>query len=643
MNSTQPYETPLEHLSYSALTTLLRNPAAFKKKYQEKIYDQKVSPSALVGQACHKFVEVLLKDGLDLVDAALEEGYKHIRGTSDVAIEYGKTGTREAIMQSYANGTRMYLEECADRWIDRTVLSVEGKYTEVIHDDLGRELGLPAKCFVDALWQSTKVETFNGKEYPAGTLFVEDHKFVRSYEDADDLSPARLIQAMFNWHIIRETKLKKAPAAVIFNEVKLTQNRNGEPQSQYYVIDMNDQAQYFSVFYRLYNDVLKKVVSHEDVYLPNFFDPFDGKQTWVEYCQGLISVESPEIVAPKVRELRYQEKEYVESAQDRKGNENLTPEEKIRRKFQEFGIPVDMQETHTNGNVCMYTCKPSRGVRMSAIEKHDKDIALALKARSVRIQAPIRGTGTVGIEVPAEKRVAIQYDTSRSYDLLEVPIGTDVFGVLHTTRVQDMPHLLVAGTTGSGKSTWINGLIRTLAASDPKDVQLLLIDMKRVELAQHNDLPHLLTKVIYETHKAIAAISWLNEEMDRRYEMLERKNVRNIAEVNGVPYLLAIVDEYAHLIHSAGPGLEKTIVRLAQMARAVGIHLVLATQRPSVDVVTGLIRSNFPSRICFSVPTRIESTIVLDSKGAEELTGKGDMLYMGSDGKPLQRLQAFSL
>jgi hypothetical protein len=639
-------QSPIEHFSYSSLTKLLRNEAGFTKVYIDKIYDTIASPSAVVGQACHKFVESLLTHGLDTHAEALQDGYKHIASISDAAIEYGKTGSREKILKEYAQGCQFYMETSAKMWETRNVLFVEQKFVETIHDTDGKALAIPAKCFTDVVWESLKVETFAGVTYPIGTLFIEDHKFVKSYADEEDIDPARLIQAMFNFHIVRE-KLQREPAAILYNEIKLSKNKDNTPQAQYYTIDMQSQAQYFATFYRLYDDCTRKVVFGENIYLPNFFDQFDGKQTWLEYHHGILGSEARVAIAPKMQQLRFVEKDYVESAADKVGNEHLIPEEKIRLKFQEFGIPVDMKETYTNGSIAMYTCKPSRGVKMSAIEKHDQDIAIALKARSVRIQAPILGTDVVGIEVPVEDRVYRGYeqDMDRDVCLLEIPLGMDVFKQTVLADLAKMPHLLVAGTTGSGKSTFLKVILEQITHADPELVRLILIDPKRVELSAFKNVPHLLVPPIYSVQKALDALQWLVNEMEARYDMLEQSGCTNIDEWNGthadqMEYIVTVIDEYANLAMSGD--IEASVVRLAQMARAVGIHLIVATQRPSVDVITGLIKSNFPTRVCFAVPTRIESQIILDQPGAQELTGNGDMLYMANDKNGLQRLQGFS-
>jgi S-DNA-T family DNA segregation ATPase FtsK/SpoIIIE len=418
------------------------------------------------------------------------------------------------------------------------------------------------------------------------------------------------------------------------------------------------------------------------------------------YTQNLIGVDTPVAIPKKKEEVQFVEKQYVPSAVDKVENRDLSPAEKIKAKLLEFGIPVEMLESYSNSSVTMYTMRPSRGVRMKSIEAHSKDIALALEARSIRVQAPIMGTNKVGVEVPNKNRSAVNYEPNMmAQGTMELPIGIDVYGNSVTKDLRDMPHLLVAGSTGSGKSVMLNVILRSLIDQmSPEDMKLVLIDPKRVELSGFKDAPHLMSKVIHEYPQAVKALKWLVDEMEDRYTILESAGVRNIADYansGAMPYIVCVIDEFADLMltnenalkskkapaysaknkpelfslcqargievtgeeskgtlvamlemqdsedimNAVDADVEQLIVRLAQMARAVGIHLVIATQRPSVDVITGLIKANMPTRIAFSVNTKIESNIILDRQGAEELVGKGDLLFLDPAVKELQRLQ----
>lgn len=326
--------------------------------------------------------------------------------------------------------------------------------------------------------------------------------------------------------------------------------------------------------------------------------------------------------------------------------------EKIRKTLETFGIAVEMGDVNVGPTVTQFTLKPAEGVRLASIATLGNDLALALAAHPIRIEAPIPGKSLVGIEVPNQSVALVNLRdilASEAYKHrksdLAFSLGKDVSGVPWVTNLDPLPHLLIAGSTGSGKSVQINGLILSLLYSNsPDDLKLILVDPKRVELSLYNDIPHLLTPVITDTTKTINALRWVVSEMDRRYQVLQNVGKRNIAsyrsEVNDdMPYIVVVIDELADLMTVAAKEVEGAIVRLAQMARAVGIHLVLATQRPSVDVITGLIKANVTARIAFSVASQIDSRTILDTSGAEKLLGKGDMLFVSAELSKPKRLQ----
>ncbi len=338
-------------------------------------------------------------------------------------------------------------------------------------------------------------------------------------------------------------------------------------------------------------------------------------------------------------------------------DENVLREkaEKIKSKFKQFDIDVQMNEINVGPTVVQYTLKPHEGVKLSKITNLKNDIALALAAKSIRIEAPIPGKSLVGIEIPNDKRTAVHLREileSREFgeidSNLRFPIGRDVSGRPVVGDLASMPHLLIAGSTGSGKSVGMNALLMSLIYQNgPEDLKLIMIDPKRVELDLYNGIPHLLTPVITEPEKAAIALRWTVAEMTRRYKLLSSARQRNIADYMAamgsddvgerLPKIVVVIDELADLMMTAKSEVEASICRIAQMARAVGIHLVIATQRPSVDVITGLIKANIPSRISFAVSSQIDSRTILDAVGAEDLLGRGDMLYLpGGMSKPLR-------
>jgi len=318
----------------------------------------------------------------------------------------------------------------------------------------------------------------------------------------------------------------------------------------------------------------------------------------------------------------------------------------LEQTLKEFKIDARVTGIRKGPVITMFELLPSPGVKLSSIVNLQDNIALRLAASRVRIIAPIPGKHAVGIEVPNEKRAIVSFSSLleseefRESDA-EIPVilGKDISGGNQVIDLTRTPHLLIAGATGSGKSVCVNSLIASVLYSrDPRNVKLLLVDPKIVELKLYNGIPHLLTPVIIDTKKAIQALQWCLYEMERRYSLLDSQGVRDIKSLNmrirerrfaiePMPYILVIVDEFADLMATSGKDLEAIVARLAAMSRAVGIHLVLATQRPSVDVITGLIKANFPSRIAFMVAGKTDSRIIIDAVGAEKLLGRGDMLF----------------
>ena len=327
--------------------------------------------------------------------------------------------------------------------------------------------------------------------------------------------------------------------------------------------------------------------------------------------------------------------------------------DKIEKKFATFGINVEMDEVNVGPTVTQYTLRPPVGVKLSRITGLGNELSLALAAHPLRMEAPIPGKSLVGIEIPNQAAAKVKLKDiilspafkSRSSNLA-VCLGKDVSGKAWVADLAKMPHLLIAGSTGSGKSVAINSLLIGLVyQNSPDDLKLVLVDPKKVELSMYNDIPYLLTPVITDVKKTVNALKWVVGEMERRYVLLSNRGKRNIEAYNAanknetIPHIVFIIDELADLMAVAAHEVEAAIVRLAQMARAVGIHLVLATQRPSVNVITGLIKANIPSRMAFAVPSQIDSRTILDASGAEKLLGRGDMLFTASDANKPKRLQ----
>jgi S-DNA-T family DNA segregation ATPase FtsK/SpoIIIE len=343
--------------------------------------------------------------------------------------------------------------------------------------------------------------------------------------------------------------------------------------------------------------------------------------------------------------------------------------------FQNFGIPGKVTEVHPGPVITMFEFEPGPGIKVARIVNLAHDLAMALKATRVRIVAPLPGKSTVGIEVPNPVRETVTFREvltseayTRSRSKLTMALGKDIFGRPFVADLRTMPHLLVAGATGAGKSVGLNSMLLSLLFSaHPDEVKLLLIDPKVLELQVYDGIPHLLRPALTDPKSAARGLSWVLQEMERRYRLLAENGVRNIQGYNAkiteledrmptyasqpedpdqdeeltlepLPYIVVVIDEFADLMMVAPKEIEEKIARLAQMARASGIHLILATQRPSVDVVTGLIKANFPARIAFQVSSKTDSRTILDANGAEALLGLGDMLYLAPGTGQLVRL-----
>jgi S-DNA-T family DNA segregation ATPase FtsK/SpoIIIE len=352
---------------------------------------------------------------------------------------------------------------------------------------------------------------------------------------------------------------------------------------------------------------------------------------------------------------------------DIKANSNI-----IKRTLANFGINVEMDEVSVGPSITRYALKPAEGVKLSRIVGLQNDLSLALAAHPIRIEAPIPGKSLVGIEIPNSTKTMVglgsllaSSDFQQSQKPLMFSLGKGISGFSYFANLAKAPHMLIAGATGSGKSVTIHAIITSLLyRNSPDNLKFIMVDPKRVELTLYNKIPHLLTPVITDAKKTILALKWAAKEMDRRYDILQAESLQNIESyhknivepaikkirsnkedtgmesIETMPYIVVVIDELADIMQAYPRELESAIVRLAQMSRAVGIHLILSTQRPSVNVITGLIKANIPSRIALQVASQIDSRTILDMAGAEKLLGAGDMLYLSGEMSQPQRIQS---
>ena len=687
-------QTLIEYLSPSSMMAYLSNPMYFKKRYILKQYDNEKSVTALIGIAGHKALERLYS-GMSVDDAILE-GQRVIESTSDFEIKYNTTvSSREKLIVGYNRAINFYI---AEQPLFHKIISIE----ENINTDAdsivspGAKLPLPINVRLDMLTANEQKE-----------IEIIDHKFVYNYTNPDVDDFKRWLQGMFYYYAVW-SKYGVAPKRMKFLECKTSQNKDGSSQIKPWVMEY-DKEEDFVIFERLFGDVILDMNNPGKLFLPNPGDMMNGQDMFEIYRHGdeIMGVAAPISVKHRTEEMNFVDRQFVPSAGSSASTETYTPEERIRKKLQEFGIVVDMQTTYQGPSVAKYTMLPSRGVRMSKVLSHDRDLALVLEAETVSIEAPIPGTNLVGVEVPSKERRTVPLtDEHLMPGTLNIPVGMDVYGKVTHADIADMPHLLIAGSTGSGKSVMLNVILHSLTNQmTPDKLKMVLIDPKQVELTAYEKSPHLLMPVVTDTVQATVTLDRMVSEMEKRYTKLREAGVKKIGEYKckDMPYIIVVIDEFADLMMMADnkaqnfslnaaslvneivqfsqrvydinsivtekgvhlsqqkrqedreakkqlkelilsaafsdvPPAEHSIIRLAQKARAVGIHLILATQRPSADVVTGLIKANIPTKIAFATTTAINSKIILDQAGAEQLTGKGDMLFSPPSGE-IKRLQ----
>lgn len=681
-------QLPISKLSYSSLTLLLRNPLMFKLREILGVYNDRASMSSMIGRAGHHALKFYYGGNTEFacpVDKnearpeAKQMGLDYLNKYPDENINYGKTGSREEMLKGFTQAMDFFFAEEPEY---PEILVVEEKLEGPIRSDAGQEFPLPAVGVPDMVYKDKN-----------GDIVIEDRKFTTTFTSYDTEDYVKILQAIFMKKLLLSAKGIRATRAD-FLEIKRTKNKDGGNQLRRWSVPL-DHEPYEIIFCNIYKDVVKYLTS-DPIFLPNLSDPIDGEHAGLIYAQGLISSDMSDVeVMHKVREVAYTTKKFVGSKLDSPINSNLRPEEKIKVKLAEFGIPVEPVDTKVGASVIQYQFKVSAGIRMTTILKHKADIARAIEAKGeIRILAPIPGTSLVGVEVENAVRTAAMLGKEHLVPgTLSIPVGLTVQGDAVKAKLDEMPHLLIAGATGSGKSILIHSILTALTKQmKPAEMQLILIDPKRVELRAFAKAKHLHGgKIAYEYADSVMLLNGLVQEMERRYKLLETWDKRDIGEYNWgkdkekLPYIVTVIDEFADLILQGKqiekkkksskslqriatrvrvekmarefakmglaykpsveddeiPPADELIVRLAAMARAVGIHLIIATQRPSVDVISGLIKANFPTRIALTVSSPTDSKVILGEEGAEKLAGKGDMLFMhpGSGGKV--RLQGF--
>lgn len=606
-------------LSPSAIMCFLNNQIQFKKRYIAKVYDDPSSPSMVVGSAMHKMIEQRMKG--QSFETALEAGLQAIENVADYEIEYGKTGSREKIIEQYQKLSTTVINELPTY---DNILAVEDKI-ECNLSVMNKKISM--KGYIDIVLDL------------GDSLEVIDWKSVTNYSDEEIENWSYIIQGWI-YSKLAEYKYKKPVSRVVFKEIKKTINRDGQPQIKDYVLNAENLAEADDIMGRVIKSVSDYTDNPNATYFPNPRDMMNGAQSMHIVAQ----MEGITVRTVHTTERREKFAPVNTVVADDIAQEGGSETERIMAKLNEFGVGGRIDETIKSNTVDTYILKPNRGVRMSKLAGLGDDLSLALGSEAVRVIAPIYGTQTVGIEVPHEQSFPTFDGKGSSH---QIPIGVDTMNNVIYDDIAKMPHMLIGGQTGSGKSVFIRNIIQSL-----NNCEVDIIDMKGL------DFDDLGKNIISEVGESLELIRHLVELMDNRY-----KNKRANAKRR-----VLIIDEYADLIMQTGKEirtridgykkdgepkikqytydtrneLESNLARILQKGRAANINVIIATQRPSADIVAPIIKANCPVKACLRVATAKNSEIILDESGGERLLGKGDMLYLGSGMVKPVRVQCFS-
>lgn len=643
---------PLEHYSYSTFTKLSTNPIMFKiNAINGDVIETTSSATNVLGRACHKamesYFEVLTtttgkqKDALaEAMKAGYEVGRAFMDSYSDGLISWNAAiPDRAKLAERYSFAYFEYMKALRhDPKTQETVMS-EKMLKHTVSVD-GKLLPIPLKGSADWVYREAK------------RLHILDHKFTVKHSSDDKIDGAKLLQAAFNYFLVY-AETGEAPYSMTFAECKVVPNQDKTvPQVKRFTIVYEDVPLMFDLFYRMYGDVTDALMG-KMVYLPNPNALYDNEVSLLAYIHRLDDTEEQakqlkkmkvdnitDFLRKKVAKSKSLQKFMDQTAKKfvsavTLNYATMTTEEKIKVKLAEHGIGLDFDSKVVGPAVTLYRYEPSIGVKMTRIENYGKDIELVTSSSGVRILAPIPGTDLVGFEVPNKQRTFL--DSAPKAMNARVAVGVDIQGKTQYIDLREAPHVLIAGSTGSGKSVLLNSMLTALGGS----VDLWLMDPKQVEL---QDIPS--TRYADQPDDIVKMLSELEQIMEKRYAEMKAAHSKKWTG----RLIVAVIDEFGDLMLAKGKKkgfiraeLEGLLQKLGQKSRAAGIHLIIATQRPSVDVITGTIKANFPTRIALKTASPKDSEVILGTGGAEKLCGKGDMLLTRSTEPELVRAQGFSL
>jgi hypothetical protein len=622
-------------------------------------FDTTTYASGMIGRAFHHAMEVYYgsveelkpKDESEAIKFGLEAGMDFIDKYNDGWIAWTKNvQNKQKAFDMFSFAFNQYVQYTSH---DRTnIVACEDEIVETIDIKWrGKRLSLPVplKGFID------KITNDDGK------LKITDYKTCSRFSDPEKIDGAKILQAV-QYYLLAYAKYEIEPYSLIFEEVKLSKNRDGSSQVREYEVVYADNELYFDFYFRFYEDMVR-ALNGESVFPPNVHTMFDNEVSIIAYIHRLdIAETTAELMKKhKVKTLSELLRKEIQSAGNMRklmktveqqfvsaknlNYETMTNEEKIATKMMEHGMMLQFDSVVHGATVDMYRYVPSIGLKMARLKSYVEDIEQVLGISGVRVLAPIQNSTMVGFEVPRSERT---FPSVPHGDGFDIAIGQSIMGEPRRFDIRTAPHMLVAGASGSGKSVFLNSLITQLTRIP--NAQLHLFDPKRVELSHWKS-----RAVEYESdiEKIYNGLANLEKEMSNRYKALEKEGARSIETISGIPYKFVIIDEFGELIAgdhkvetedggeiNISKAIETKILRLAQMARAAGIHVIIATQRPSTDIIKGTIKANFPTKVVFRTAKQVDSQIVLDEPGAERLSGKGDLLFACDTG--IERLQGFN-
>lgn len=677
---------PVKHYSASSMRLFSTNPILFKIRYVNKeTFDTTTGISGVIGKAFHQAMEVyyggsdtiIISNEQEAIEYGMKAGIDYIEKYSDGFIKYSTTiPSKQKAYEIFTFAFNSYVKERAYN-NGGEILAIEEKIEEYVDVEWrGQKLQLPVKLkgYIDKIIRDKD-----------GKIKIVDYKTCYSFSNPEKIDAAKILQAV-EYYLLVYAKFGEEPYSAIFEEVKYTKNSSGGKQTQEYEFKFHENDLFFDFYFRFYED-MTRALNGEMVWVPNVDAMFDNEVAIISYIHRLdVDAEQAKLMkkhkvttltdvlkkeiqrAGNMRKLlKTVEKQFVEAKNI--DYSKMKTEEKIATKLMEHGVIVKFHSKIDGATVELYQYMPSMGLKMSKVRSYVEDVEQVLGKAGVRVLAPIPNTEFIGFEVPKETRSFPKAPKNRWFD--DIAIGQNVMGSARKFDIRQAPHILVAGASGSGKSVWLGSLINQLNNIPKGKVEMALLDPKIVELAKYKNSKNVVT---YETDldEIHRYLSSLVVEMNNRYHIMARQGIRDIIEAKEeLPYIVVIFDEFGDVVmqdyikevnihtgevYMMGPRkgeakiktevtevskeISKNILLLAQKGRASGIHIIISTQRPSTDVITGTIKANFPTKVLFKTAKAIDSQVVIDQQGGEKLLGKGDMIFSVDGG--VERLQGYS-